>query len=58
MGQTACLKVLSISGGMATKLTVGGNAVLLDTVTGQGKTNGVPVGTLVVTAVQQKLTTV
>lgn len=40
-GTKQCLKVLTALGGVATKLTVGGQGVLLETIT--GTTDGLPV---------------
>jgi hypothetical protein len=47
-GYTPCTSVTSYSGGSASKLTVGGVAVLLDS--GLGMTNGSPGNSLTVTA--------
>ncbi|MFE5720440.1 hypothetical protein [Streptomyces erythrochromogenes] len=47
-GTVKCTAVVSVAGGTAATLTVGGRPVLLDTVSGQ--TNGNPPGVLVVTA--------
>lgn len=51
-----CTGVTAIITGRSLKLTVGGSPVLLDTLT--GTTDGVPPGTLAVTANQTKLTAV
>lgn len=54
-GLKPCLAVQTVAGGLAIKFTVGGQAVVLDMLTGQGITDGVPPGTLVATANQAKL---
>jgi hypothetical protein len=55
-----CAIVTSITAGEATKLTVGGLAVILDTLTGgtSGIDKGEPQQKLAATAVQEKLTSV
>jgi hypothetical protein len=53
---TPCTNIASLSAGFAGKLTVGGVAVLLDTLAGQ--TNGAPPGTLSASEAQDKLTAV
>ena len=55
-GEIKCTKVLTIIAGNATKLTVAGSPVLLDTL--KGTTNGNPVGALAATAGQLTLTAV
>src|SRR6266852_7198224 len=52
-GLTPCAKIAAISVGQATKLSVGGVAVLFDSLV--GTTNGSPVNTLSATANQSKL---
>ena len=51
---TPCTSIVSVAAGAATKLTVGGVAVLLDTLS--GPTNGAPPGTVGATAGHTKLT--
>ena len=51
---TPCTAVAAISSGRATKLTAGGQPVMLDTLS--GTTNGAPVGALSATAGQDRLT--
>ncbi len=51
-GLTPCT-TLTVAGGQSTKLTVGGKAVLLESITGQ--TNGNPVFTFTASAGQSKL---
>jgi hypothetical protein len=54
-GLVPCTAVLSVIGGTAARLSAGGRAVLLDTVSGM--TNGNPTGTLtVLTPGQRELT--
>jgi len=56
-GATPCSKVLTVPPvSTATKLQAGGNGVLLETLS--GTTNGVPVGPLLATANQAKLTAI
>ncbi len=55
-GQKPCSSVTTVSAGMSTKLTVNGQPVMLETVTGNGVTDGSPIGNLAATANQSKLT--
>ena len=57
IGDTPCLNVTSVTAGEATKLTVGGSGVMLDS-TLAGTTSGVPSGLLKATAGQSKLTAI
>lgn len=51
-----CITVTSVTAGEATKLKVGGKAVILDTL--HGVTNGTPPGMLAVKTKQDKLTAI
>jgi hypothetical protein len=51
-----CTSVLTVVGGEAGKLRVGGNPVMLDTI--GGTTDGVPPGTVPASAEQDKLTAI
>jgi hypothetical protein len=53
-GRTPCTSVTSYSQGAAGKLTAGGVPVLLDS--GIGMTNGAPVNTVTVSALQSEVT--
>jgi hypothetical protein len=53
---TPCSAVVAITSGRATKLTAGGQPVMLDTLT--GTTNGGPPGALSATAGQSRMTAV